>query len=241
MAVVPARPYKPKDKSKAEVVVQIVARWIMAHLRHKTYFTLARLNQDIRFLLDDLNQRPFKKLPGTRRSQFEQLDQPALRTLPAHPYQYANRSKKLEKVTYRYVLSQTTIESCVSMPLAIPINEGQPYLATAYASTVFSSQGMTINGDTFVLYSTGMDRANTYVAASRHKDQCHLFCNEEEIDGISGALDSGTEVTPEDRLTALAQNMPQDRYKILASEYLAHKLELEREQSLEQDLEHELC
>ncbi|OED44406.1 transposase [Chromatiales bacterium (ex Bugula neritina AB1)] len=89
IAVVPARPYKPKDKSKAEVAVQIVERWIMARLRHQTFFTLASLNQAIRFLLDDLNQRPFKKLPGTRRSQFEQLDQPVLRPLPVNPYRYA--------------------------------------------------------------------------------------------------------------------------------------------------------
>ena len=89
VAVVPARPYKPKDKAKAEVAVQIVERWIMARLRHQTFFTLASLNQAIRFLLEDLNQRPFKKLPGTRLSQFKQLDQPALRALPAHPYQYA--------------------------------------------------------------------------------------------------------------------------------------------------------
>jgi transposase len=72
--IVPARPYKPRDKAKAEVVVQIVERWIMARLRHQSFFTLASLNQAIRVLLDDLNQRPFKKLPGTRLSQFEQLD-----------------------------------------------------------------------------------------------------------------------------------------------------------------------
>ncbi|WP_156491606.1 IS21 family transposase, partial [Oleiphilus sp. HI0123] len=89
VAVVPARPYKPKDKSKAEVAVQIVERWIMARLRHQTFFTLASLNQAIRFLLDDLNQRPFKKLPGSRASQFKQLDQPALRSLPTTPYHYA--------------------------------------------------------------------------------------------------------------------------------------------------------
>lgn len=87
-AIVPARPYKPKDKAKAEVAVQIVERWIMARLRHQTFFTLATLNQAIRFLLDDLNQRPFKKLPGTRQSQFEQLDKPVLRPLPPQPYQY---------------------------------------------------------------------------------------------------------------------------------------------------------
>ncbi len=82
VAVVPARPYKPKDKAKAEVGVQIVERWIMARLRHQTFFTLGSLNQAIRLLLDDLNQRPFKKLPGSRASQFEQLDKPLLRALP---------------------------------------------------------------------------------------------------------------------------------------------------------------
>lgn len=89
-AIVPARPYRPKDKAKAEVAVQIVERWIMARLRHQTFFTLASLNRAIAALLEDLNQRPFKKLPGTRRSQFEQLDKPVLRALPAQPYRYAH-------------------------------------------------------------------------------------------------------------------------------------------------------
>jgi len=86
--VIPARPYKPKDKAKAENAVLIVERWVMARLRHHTFFTLAELNQHIRFLLDDLNNRPFKKLPGTRRSQFEALDQPVLQPLPSQPYCY---------------------------------------------------------------------------------------------------------------------------------------------------------
>lgn len=86
--VIPARPYKPKDKAKAENAVLVVERWIMARLRHHTFFTLAELNHHIRFLLDDLNNRPFKKLPGTRRSQFEALDQPALRALPTQAYHY---------------------------------------------------------------------------------------------------------------------------------------------------------
>jgi len=32
--VMPARPYKPKDKAKAEAGVLLVERWIMAKLRH---------------------------------------------------------------------------------------------------------------------------------------------------------------------------------------------------------------
>jgi transposase len=99
-AIVPARPYQPKDKAKAEVAVQIVERWIMARLRHQTFFTLASLNQAIRALLDDLNERPFKKLPGTRRSQFEQLDKPALRALPAQPYQYTHIKKARVHIDY---------------------------------------------------------------------------------------------------------------------------------------------
>lgn len=99
-AIVPARPYKPKDKAKAEVAVQIVERWIMARLRHQTFFTLASLNQAIRGLLDDLNQRPFKKLPGSRRSQFEQLDKPALRALPSQAYQYTEFKQARVHIDY---------------------------------------------------------------------------------------------------------------------------------------------
>ncbi len=87
-AIIPARPYKPKDKSKAEVAVQIVERWILARLRHQTFFTLSALNLAINALLVDLNSRHFKKLPGTRKSQFEAIDKPALKTLPKNPYQY---------------------------------------------------------------------------------------------------------------------------------------------------------
>ena len=78
LAVVPARPYKPKDKAKAEVGVQIVERWILARLRRHSFFSLAELNQCIRALLDELNLKPFKQLPGNRQQAFEQLDKPAL-------------------------------------------------------------------------------------------------------------------------------------------------------------------
>jgi transposase len=86
--VVPARPYKPKDKSKAEVAVQIVERWIMAKLRHETFFSLRQLNLRISELLTDLNQRQMKKYPGSRQSQFELLDKPVLKPLPLEPYRY---------------------------------------------------------------------------------------------------------------------------------------------------------
>ena len=44
IAVLPARPYKPQDKAKAEVAVQIVERWILARLRKLRFFSLAEVN-----------------------------------------------------------------------------------------------------------------------------------------------------------------------------------------------------
>ena len=88
VALVPARPLKPKDKAKAEVGVQIIERWILARLRHHTFFSLAELNHCIKALLEEVNNKPFKQLPGTRNSWFESLDKPALNPLPKHAYQY---------------------------------------------------------------------------------------------------------------------------------------------------------
>lgn len=106
VAVIPARPYKPKDKSKAEVGVQVVERWIMMRLRKQTFFTLAALNHAIHFLLDDLNRRPFKKRPGSRLSQFEQLDKPALKPLPDSAYQYRDIKKARVHLDYHVEYDQ---------------------------------------------------------------------------------------------------------------------------------------
>jgi transposase/DNA replication protein DnaC len=83
VAVLPARPGRPQDKAKVEVGVQVVERWILARLRNRRLFSLAELNRAIAELLADLNQRPFKKLPGCRASAFVALDALTLKPLPA--------------------------------------------------------------------------------------------------------------------------------------------------------------
>lgn len=89
----PARPYKPQDKAKVEVGVQIVERWILARLRKRTFFSLFELNLSIRELLTQLNEKPFKKLVGNRRSAFAELDQPFLKPLPPARYEYSEWHK----------------------------------------------------------------------------------------------------------------------------------------------------
>ena len=91
LAVVPARPYKARDKAKAEVGVQVAQRWIVAALRHQRFFHLGDLNEAIAKLLDKLNQRPFRKRPEASRVRlFEQVDRPAMRPLPDQPYELAH-------------------------------------------------------------------------------------------------------------------------------------------------------
>ncbi len=63
--VIPARPYRPKDKSQVELSVLLVYRWILARLRHQRFFSLDELNAALRPLLSELNDRPFQRLPGS--------------------------------------------------------------------------------------------------------------------------------------------------------------------------------
>jgi len=105
-AIMPARPYKPKDKSKAEVGVQIIERWILARLRHQTFFSLSELNHCIRALLIEVNHKPFKQLKGNRQQWFESIDQPALMPLPKHAYQYTDIKTVKVNVDYHVQYDQ---------------------------------------------------------------------------------------------------------------------------------------
>lgn len=99
-AVLPARVRKPRDKAKAEAGVLLVERWILARLRKITFFSLDQLNQAIAGLLRQLNNRPFKKMSGSRRGLFESLDRPALKPLPLFAYQYADWKKAKVNLDY---------------------------------------------------------------------------------------------------------------------------------------------
>jgi transposase len=88
-AIVPARPYKPKDKAKVEGAVLIAQRWIIARLRNQRFFSLDDLNAAIRDLNSQLNSKITRHLGASRRDLFERLDQPALKPLPVEPYTYA--------------------------------------------------------------------------------------------------------------------------------------------------------
>ena len=89
VAVLPALPYKPKDKAEVEGGVLIVERWILARIPNQRFFSLAEANRAMAEWFVLLNQRPFKKLSGCRHSAFLEMDCPLLNPLPQSLYEYA--------------------------------------------------------------------------------------------------------------------------------------------------------
>jgi transposase len=78
-AIVPARPYKPRDKAKVEVGVLLATRWIIAKLRKRTFVSLAELNAAIAVEVGALNARVTRHLGASRQALFEQIERPALK------------------------------------------------------------------------------------------------------------------------------------------------------------------
>lgn len=100
VAIIPARGYKPRDKAKAEGGVLLAERWIMARLRNETFTSLGEANLAIAGLVEWINARPFKKLDGSRKTVFEDLDAPALRPLPAIAYEFATWRRAKVNIDY---------------------------------------------------------------------------------------------------------------------------------------------
>ena len=104
--ILPARPRKPQDKAKVESGVQVVERWILARLRHHRFFSIVEVDAAVARLLPLLNERPFKKLPGSRKEAFERLDRDHLRELPATRFAIADWKRARVNIDYHVELDQ---------------------------------------------------------------------------------------------------------------------------------------
>jgi transposase len=88
-AVIPARPYKPRDKAKVEAAVLIASRWILAVLRNRIFNSMEELRVAVAELLEKLNARKMRRLKKSRRELFEEIERAALKPLPVRPFEYA--------------------------------------------------------------------------------------------------------------------------------------------------------
>ncbi len=100
VAIVPARPKKPRDKSKVEKAVQEVERQILAPLRHEQFTSFAVLNEAIAAGLKRLNDRVMHGYGLSRQGLFEQVDKPALQPLPTYPFVFGHWKSAKVNVDY---------------------------------------------------------------------------------------------------------------------------------------------
>jgi transposase len=99
-AVIPARPYRPRDKAKVEAAVLFASRWILAALRHRTFYSLAELRMAVAELLEKLNNRKMRRLGKSRRELFEEIERTSLKPLPVRPYEYAEWARPRVDLSY---------------------------------------------------------------------------------------------------------------------------------------------
>ena len=106
MRVEPARPYKPKDKSKAEQGVQGIQRYILACFRHTKFFSVDELNDAIAALMDRYNNKVMKHLGKSRTQLFEELEKDELQALPANRYIYEQYKRAKVGIDYHIALEK---------------------------------------------------------------------------------------------------------------------------------------
>ncbi len=143
--IIPARAAKPKDKAKGESAVLVVTRWILAALRNRTFFSLRELNEAIRELLERLNNRPFKKLPGCRREMFEAIDKPALRPLPLERYQYAQWKKATVNIDHHIEVEG----HCYSVPYQLVRKQVDVRMTMNTVEILFKSRRVALHQRSF--------------------------------------------------------------------------------------------
>jgi len=102
--IVPTRTYKPRDKAKVEGGVLIVQRWILARIRNRSFFSASELNAAVLELVRELNERPFKRLEGSRMSRYEEVERAAMLPLPAQHYEFGEWTASLRVDNSYHVL-----------------------------------------------------------------------------------------------------------------------------------------
>lgn len=122
LVVIPADAYKPKHKPHAENMVRQMETELLARMRNYQCFSIQEYNQELHRHLENLNNKPFQKKEGSRRSAFEEYEHPVLKPLPRYQYEYCETKtakvqtncfiaykKNFYSVPYKYISETVTL------------------------------------------------------------------------------------------------------------------------------------
>jgi len=141
MRVEPARPYRPKDKSKAEQGVQGIQRYILACFRHTKFFSVDELNDAIASLMDRYNNKVMKHLNKSRTELFEELEKEELQALPANNYVYEQYKRAKVGIDYHI-----TLEKCnYSVPFKYLQKEVEVRYSTNHVRIYYNNEMIAVH------------------------------------------------------------------------------------------------
>jgi transposase len=86
-AVLPARPYKPRDKAAVEAAVGVIQRQFFHQVRDTVFYSLEQLNNELRIFLDRLNNEPMKDHGGIARAERAGVEREKLKALPLERFE----------------------------------------------------------------------------------------------------------------------------------------------------------
>jgi transposase len=161
-AIMPARGYKPKDKGLVENGVKLMQRWLLARLRHTTFYSIAQLNNKINELMPLYRNKKMKRLGVSRQALFDTIDKPALQPLPAHKYEY--KELKLLKVSIDYHIQLDHV--LYSVPYQLIHKKVEVWFSTKMVSIYFEGKEVAIHPR---LYKRGAYSTQTAHMSSAHQ------------------------------------------------------------------------
>ncbi len=141
MRVEPARPYRPKDKSKAEQGVQGIQRYILACFRHTKFFSVDELNDAIASLMDRYNNKVMKHLGKSRTELFDEIEKEELQALPANNYVYEQYKRAKVGIDYH-----VTLEKCnYSVPFKYLQKEVEVRYSTNHVRIYYNNEMIAVH------------------------------------------------------------------------------------------------
>ena len=160
-AILPARGYKPQDKSLVENGVKLVQRWLLARLRHTTFYSIVQLNNAINELMPLYRNKKMKRLGVSRQELFDTIDKPALKPLSANEYEY--KELKLLKVSIDYHIQLEYV--LYSVPYQLIHKKVEVWFSTKMVSIYFEGKEVATHPR---LYKRG-----TYSTQKAHMSSAH--------------------------------------------------------------------
>jgi transposase len=208
--------------------VLLVSRWVLARLRHRRFFSLEELNTAIAALMVELNERPFKRLPGNRRGAFETLDRPAMKPLPPTPYEYALWKSARVGVDYHIEVDR----HYYSVPHSLVGHEVEVRFSATTVECFYHARRVAVHVRSYQLGQ------HTTIAEHMPKShQKHAEWNPSRLIGWAGTIGPGTQAVVTYQLTHKPH--PEQGYRAclgllaLARQYGPERLEAAATRALE--------